>query len=236
MPSSGLRWVDIVVARLRSLFARKHIEREMENGIRFHFESLVDMYVARGLSSTEALRRARIESGFPEQIKDECRDTLGVSVLENLIKDVQFAVRGFLKTPVFTLAAIGAIALGVGVNTAIFSVFYAMILRPLPVKNAATLRNVYVATHGKGDRMFLGSLYFVSFDEFKYMRSHSRTAELAGISEAQVSWQSRKKTNIHAELVSDNLLPVIGARPVMGRFFSQRECASAGSAPVVVLS
>src|ERR1041384_1884129 len=135
MASTGVRWVDVLRLRVRSLFQRQTVENELDDEVIFHLESLVEMYVAGGMAEAEARRRARIEAGCPEQIKDDVRDTFGWSLLDNLVKDPRFAGRGFRRSPAFTLTAIGAIALGVGVNTALFSVLYSMVLRPIPVRH-----------------------------------------------------------------------------------------------------
>ena len=118
----------------------------------------------------------------------------------------------------------------------LFSLVYALILRPLPVRDPGTIRNVFMETRGDGARGTHGTPSVVSFAEFTFIRAHAQTAELAGISEAELSCQCSADGTLGAQLVSDNLLPLIGATPVLGRFFTSGEAARPGSDAVAVLS
>ena len=129
--------------RLRALFHRNVVESEMNDELRFHFEQEVEKHVSAGATREEAIRRARIAFGGAEQIKEECRDARGVSFLENLLQDVRYALRIFGRTPVITGIAIFSLALGIGANTAIFSLIDTVVLRLLPVQNPQELVQVY---------------------------------------------------------------------------------------------
>ena len=236
MVSWKVRWLDSFRMRLRSLAKRRRSEQELDDELRFHFDTLVARYAAQGMPPHVARRKARLETGGIEQIKEECRDARGLSLLENLLRDIAYAWRGFRKAPGFMLTAAGAIALGVGANAALFTILYGMALRPLPVKDPATIRNVFVETEGTGPRGQYGSRYFVSYDEFNFLRGHARTAELAAVAEQKLSWKNSRSGPLYAQLVSGNLLPLIGGRPVLGRFFSAAETSHPESAPVAVLS
>lgn len=236
MSSWKVRWLDSLRMRLRSLARRKRAEDELDTELRFHFDTVVEGYIAQGAAPDAARRKARLELGGVEQIKEECRDARGLTLVENLLRDVGYAWRGLRREPGFTLAAAGAIALGVGANTALFTLIYGLAFRPLPVKDPGSIRNVYMETHGQGDRSIEGSVYFVSYAEFNFMREHARTADLAAVAESNVSWKGAPAGPLRAQLVSGNLLPLIGGRPVLGRFFSEAETSHTGYAPVVVLS
>src|SRR5579863_3679310 len=120
--------------RLRVLFRRQAVESEMDDELRFHFEQQVEKYVSAGATREEAVRRARLAFGGTEQVKEECRDARGVSFLENLLQDIRYALRIFGRTPVITSIAILSLALGIGANTAIFSLVDSVMLRLLPVQ------------------------------------------------------------------------------------------------------
>src|SRR5712691_11531771 len=127
-------WSDLLL-RLRSLFRRKKVEAELDDELRFHFEKQVSKLLQSGLTPAEAQRRARLEFGGMEQLKEEHRDARGVTFIETLLQDIRFGLRILGRTPVITCVAILSLALGIGANTAIFTMMDAVMLRLLPVRN-----------------------------------------------------------------------------------------------------
>jgi predicted permease len=125
--------------RLRALFSRRAVEAEMGDELRFHMERQIEKHIARGLTPEAAARRARLEFGGTLQIGEECRDARGTRWIDDLFRDVRYALRGFRQSPVFAAVAVLSLALGIGANTAIFSVVDALILKPLPVRGPAGL-------------------------------------------------------------------------------------------------
>ena len=125
--------------RLRALLRRGAVEHEIDEELRFHLDRQIEAHQNAGLDRAEAMRRARLDFGGLDQIKDDYRDALGIRLLDDLRRDLRLGVRALRATPVVTLVAIASLALAIGANSAIFSIVNGLLLRPLPVKDPASL-------------------------------------------------------------------------------------------------
>src|SRR5690349_6439399 len=127
---------------LGRLFGRKQLERDLDRELQFHIDAAVADHMRAGLTREAALRRARIEVGGLEQTKEGARDARGTRWVEDWIADTRYALRGMGRSPAFTAAAILTLAVGIGANTAVWSIVEALMLRSLPVDHPEQLRSV----------------------------------------------------------------------------------------------
>ena len=125
---------------LKGVFGRRRVEREMADEMAFHLQARADHWVLQGLPPAEAARRARLEFGAVDAYKDDCRQARGLRWLDELRGDLTYAARTLRAAPVFTLVAVSILAIGIGANTAIFSVVEAVMVRRLPVADPGALR------------------------------------------------------------------------------------------------
>src|SRR6266700_2202804 len=126
-----MRWI----ARfLRPFFHRPELESQLDKELRFHFDTMVADLTARGVAPEEARGRAALEFGGVAQVKEECRDARGTRGLEDLRHDVRYALRTLRRSPGFVLVSVLSLALGIGADSAVFSVIDAALLKALPVR------------------------------------------------------------------------------------------------------
>src|SRR6266581_5699779 len=138
-------WLYTIPLRLRSLFRWAQADQELDDELRDHLERKTEEYVAQGTTTEEARRRARIDLDGIEQTKEKCRDTWRVNWIQDFVQDLRFGLRMLRKSPGYTGVAVITLALGIGANTAIFSLIDAVMLRMLPVERPEELMQVQYA-------------------------------------------------------------------------------------------
>jgi predicted permease len=208
-----------------AMLCRTRKEREMDEEMRFHIEAHAADLVGRGVAQQEALRQARVEFGGIETAKEECRDAVGVSFLETLFQDVRHGIRAMLRTPVFTAIAVIVLALGIGANTAIFSVVDAVLLRPLAYRDSDRL--VTILMNGEGP---------VSVANYIDWRDQSHSFAAMGAAD----YWSPNLTGVDAPehiaglKVTQSLFPMLGVDPLLGRVFVEGEDKDGGDREVIL--
>ena len=135
-----------IAAGLRALAGRTSVEREMDEELRGFLESSAEQKVRAGMTPEQAVRAARAEMGSANAVKHRIRSTGWETAIENLWQDLCYSLRMLAKSPVFTLVAVGSLALGIGANTAIFSLINAVILKTLPVSHPEQLVQLVMKT------------------------------------------------------------------------------------------
>ena len=216
----------------KALIGSSRMESEMDAEMRFHVEARAEDLEREGLRRAEALKRARVEFGGLERAKEECRDARGVSLVESLLRDVRFGARVLLKNPGFSITAVLTLALGIGANTAIFSVVNTVLLRPLPYKNADRLVTVWTYNRTRGYTTEL-----VSPLDFQDWRAENHVFEgLAASTDAAYTLTgSGEPVPVTAYSFSADYFRLLAVEPIVGRTFLDDE-EQPGKNHVVVLS
>src|SRR6267378_3918908 len=166
-------WLFTIPLRLRSLFRWAQTDQELDDELRDHLDRKTQEYVAQGMTQEEAHRRARLDLGGIEQTKEKCRDARRVNWIQDFVQDLQFGLRILRKSPGFTVVAVLTLALGIGANTAIFSLVDAVLIRMLPVQRPEQLfRLINVSKDGKTIDAF-------SYPTFELIQENNQT--LSGV-------------------------------------------------------
>ena len=223
---------------LRAIFRRSAVEREMDAELRFHFDQLADALMAAGSTREQALRRARLEFGGISQIKDDARDARMAGAAERAARALRMAAKSLARTPGFTAIAVTTLALGIGVNTLIFSALDQAILRNLPVPDPARL--VVFHSDGPNPGMDRNSGRKMSFSYPKYLDFRNRGGVFAGVA-ARHSTDGSLMYNgvtemISVELVTGNYFDVLGVKPAAGRLLAAADEHNSMDDPLAVLN
>ena len=208
---------------LQGTVERSRLENEMDTELRFHVEAHAEELMRTGLQREEALRRARLEFGGMETAKEECREASRANLLESLIQDLRYGMRMMWRTPGFTVTAVLVLALGIGANTAIFSVVNAVLLRPLPFDQPDRLMQIW---HTPPQASFPGIPTFaVSPANFIDWRRQSKTFEgmsAYGFGKYTLSGAGRPDV-IQMVAVTNGFFSILRAQPTLGRVFAEGE-------------
>jgi len=250
MSSQNSLWHSVAHS-IRALFRRKKAESELDSELRFHLESQIESNIRAGMSPEAARQSALREFGAVALAKEECRDERGTQFLEQLWQDVRFGLRMFRKNPGFTAVAVLTLALGIGTNTAIFSLLNAVMIRQLPVKNPEQLVRLYWTSQKpiewNGVSGFVGcdadqlpaaykdcSFSYSQFDLFRKQAHSSREIIAFG-------GPGRVKTNLDGafdtaltQFVSGEFFSALGVLPAAGRMIAATDEGRVGASVAVI--
>ena len=218
--------------RLRALFDRESLEHEFDEEQRYHLECETEANLRQGMTPDEAARRARLEFGHSQAVREDLRDIRGDSLLESLFQDARFGLRLLRHNPTFTAVAAATLALGIGANAAMFSVINGVLLRPLPYQDPDHLVRILDSNPGRGFPRFASSP-----PNFLDWRAQAQSfSGLAGVTWGTTSLAGvGEPVRLEALYATPELFPVFGVNVRLGRSFTTEEGVR-GRDKVVVLS
>jgi len=219
--------------RLRSLFRRTRVEQELDEELQYHLERELQQGLAAGLTPEEARYAALRALGPITQSKEECRDMRRLAWIENVVKDIQYAVRGLGHNPVFSLTVILSLALGIGANTAVYSVMYAVLFRSLPVKDPEHL--VQLASYDSAGAAADSSVSYRHFKDMKVALGNEAEAfATRGQSLVRASLGGQELEPIVVEEVTANYFTGLQVGATIGRVLLPEDDEAGGSALAVI--
>jgi putative ABC transport system permease protein len=223
-------WFYTLPLRVRSLFRRDQVEQDLNEELQYHVERKTQEYVSAGLTLEEARRRARREFGGLEQSKENCRDARRVNYIQDLLQDLGFGFRMLRNSPAFALVAILTLALGIGANTAIFSVIHGVLLRPLPFPGQDQLTMLWEKDRD-GTRSNTSWATFMDWNRL----NHSFTGIAAVSFWSPTIIGTRDAETLNGFRASSTLFDLMGVKLAQGRNFLPSEDVR-GNNFVVILS
>jgi hypothetical protein len=225
MPALRALWL-----RVRGIFGKARTESEFAAELESHLAMHIDDGVRAGLNAEEARRQALILLGGVEQTKIAHRKRRGLPAVETLAQDAIYALRVLRKNPGFALITILTLALGIGANTALFSIVNGVLLNPLPYPHPEEL----VTVHASKPNFNQGSISYPNFRDWQ--RDNHTLAALAITRPVSFSLTGQGEAErVRAQLVSSDFFSILGAKPVLGRLFTPGE-DEIGRGPVALIS
>jgi putative ABC transport system permease protein len=215
-----MNWLCQIVFRLRRAIGKHQRDSMLDEELQTHLALLVEQNIERGMPPEAARRQAKLSLGGPDQIKESVRDHRGLPLLETVVQDIRFALRMLRKSPGFTAVAILTLALGIGANTAIFSVVDTVLLRPLPFKNPSRLLMI-----GQGFPAMDFPKVGVAPEDFTFYEREQKSFRSVGAFDNKyfdLSGAGEPERIIGAR-VSASIFPTLGIQPLLGRTFTPQE-------------
>lgn len=215
-----------LLSRMFSFFFRRRLDAQLDDEVEFHLEMLAQQHMKNGMSGSDARAAARRAFGGVIQMKEEYRAQRGLPLVETLMQDVRYGIRTLARTPGFTLAALLTLALGIGANSAIFSVVNAVLLQPIPYEGADRIVEMYRGGHSNRH----------SFSRYAFFREHMTSFD------ALAAWRltsfnlvaGDQAEYVSGSAVSHEYFRVIGGRPLHGRTFEAAEDVPNGPDVVIL--
>ncbi|HUA84918.1 MAG TPA: ABC transporter permease [Bryobacteraceae bacterium] len=209
-----MRLFRMLRMRLRSFFGRHKTDAELDAEIQFHLEQQIEENLAREIGADEARYAALRTIGAVARLKEECREMRGISWLENLGSDLRYALRGLRKTPAFSAAVIFSLALGIGANTAVFSLVDALMLRMLPVQKPQQLVELLSKYPGEPRGSYFSQASYEYYRDHNHVFSGLLGAHSTTFSVRQADGETE---TVNGEAIVGDFFPVLELKPAIGR-------------------
>ncbi len=206
--------------RLRALIHSREMDAEVDDELCDHIERETEKYRRAGFTPNEAVRRAHLALGGIEQVKQQSRDSRGTKFVEDLLQDLRYAMRSFAKTPGLTALIVLSLAIGIGANTAIFSVTSTLLLKPLPYPAPDRIAILWLRSPGIGipqDWPSPGQYHDIVTQNHVFQNTALAFGDNFTFTDRS---KAMKVDGIHA---TSSLLPMLGAKPMLGRIFLPEE-------------
>jgi predicted permease len=215
-----MTWLRVFIHRLRGLFLKRRLEQELDEEIRAHLEMQIEDNLRQGMSPDEARYEALRKFGGVEQVKERYRDRRSLAIVDSTLQDLRYALRSLRRSPVFTAVALLTLALGIGANTAIFSVVNGVILRPLGYPKPEQL--MYLSTRFSGVGIMR---HPVSPPEYFEFREFNRSfADVGAYLTGEVNLTAGDRAlRVRSATVDGHLLSALAIQPEQGRLFAGGE-------------
>src|SRR5215510_450740 len=212
--------ISDLLYRLRAIFRRRSVEQELDDELRFHLENEIEKLMRSGLSREEASRKARLSLGGMDQVKEECRDSRGVSLWQTTIQDLRYGLRGLRRNPGLAVLATATLSLGMAASIVVFSIFEAALLRPFPFREPDRLVQIWETRLERGIDMASiaeGNLWDLRAQNHSFEEVAAQTwcgPILTGAGPAE---------NVKCSAVTIGFFRTLGISPILGREFSDEE-------------
>ena len=217
---------------LGRLLRREKMERELDKELQFHVDAQTEDLVRAGVPIDEARRQARVMFGGVDQVKEDARDARGTRWVEDWVRDTRMALRGMARSPGFTAAAVLTLAIGIGANTAVWSIVDALMLRALPVDAPEEI-------HAVRKSGFEDDSYLMSYIRYQRLsRALTDSTTLAGMSSqgSMYAILGDRPQGVNVQLVTGSWFPLLGVGAQAGRPLGPQDDLTPGAHPVTVLS
>jgi putative ABC transport system permease protein len=221
-----------LATRIHAFFSPEKIDHEFQQELETHLDLATQENIRRGMRPEAAARAARIRLGGNTQLTETNRELRGLPILETCLQDMRYALRMLRKNPGFTAVAVLTLALGIGANTAIFSVVYAVLLKPLPYANPNELFTAFQANKQQG--IAETGCSYLNYEEWR-TQNHV-FSELGGVLAHQLTLTGRGEPSVvNASVVTPEIFELLGVKPMAGRMFFPAD-GKQGAPPVALLS
>ena len=192
------------------------MKREIDDELQFHLEQRTAQNIAAGMSPEDAAREARKRFGNVQSVREECRDRKGASFGETVWQDVRFGLHMLRRNPGFTAVAVLTLALGIGANTAVFTLINGLLLRPLPFKSPDRLVRFQMRNTGSG--LTADGTSYLNFEDWR--NQNAVFEEMAAVFDTTFTLAGNEGAErLHGLEVSDRFFALMGVAPVRGRVF-----------------